>query len=525
MTILKTYLRNSSEASQHSIAMEVAKSHFSYGYLYDFSRRFSKALRLKGVLHKSKIAIWLPKTAESYISIFGALENNSLYIPIDISSPAARVNYILSSSNAEVLVCRISDLRQYFPEVLNDSIKLVILVNNDVQRPELESYRSERYIWWDDLQSCDHDGQYDKCEEVQEEDSAYILYTSGSTGVPKGVVVSHRAASCFIEWAAETVGLNCEDRVSNHASLSFDLSIFDIFATVSVGARILPLPALPIATGYPFSKFIAERRVTIWYSVPTLLVRISESQEKRPLDISCLHTVIFAGEVFHKAELHRFHSIHTDVNLYNWYGPTETNVCIFHKITSLDLDNCDPIPIGQPCPYSKVKIVKGLDEAAGELLVSGLSLMSGYWVDDGLDRKNFIVGLEDEEIYYATGDLVKIEGGNLQYCGRKDNQIKRHGYRIELGEIEYSVLQVENVSEAVSIYLDGEIIVYVVLHPLMPSINNGELMQRLMANIPIYMKPNRLKIVESLPRNERGKVDKIKLAEEYRNTIKTQNLL
>ena len=254
--------------------------------------------------------------------------------------------------------------------------------------------------------------------------------------------------------------------------------------------------------------------------MPTILVRISESQKRRPLDISCLHTVVFAGEVFHKSDFLRFYNTLPNITLYNWYGPTETNVCTFHKVTPLDIDSNNPIPIGRPCPYSKVKIVRGLDDTVGELLVSGLSLMSGYWVDNDLDNEKFILGLDDEEIYYATGDLVKVEDGNLQYCGRKDSQIKRHGYRIELGEIENCALQIENVSDTASIYLNNEIILYVVLNSLSSSVDDAYLIQKLMASIPPYMKPDKLRIVRALQRNERGKIDKLKLMKEHQNITK-----
>ena len=515
MNNLKNYLKKSRVTYPEKEALKVGGKSFTYKDLHHLAGQFARGLDALQIAPGSKIAFWLPKSAEAYISIFGSAEHSSVFIPIDIAAPASRVNYILNDSGADILICRTSDYRKLL-EAKRHSVTLVILVG---EGGEYAVYPACRHLHWFDLiavetQTC----SVPKCL-FDEESIAYIFYTSGSTGFPKGAAISHRAACTFIDWAVDCTDLTSADRVANQASLSFDLSTFDLFATVSAGAALIAIPDWPISSGYPFARFIQEQGISVWYSVPTVLNRIAESQRKSPFNLGCLRVVIFAGEAFAKNDLVDFQRYVTGARLYNWYGATEINSCISHLVTPENLASNQPLPIGLPCPFARIKLVYDSDSPVAELFVAGESLMSGYIKNGKIRKDGFVRGLDEDDLYYATGDLVRQENGLLIYHSRRDHMIKRNGYRIELGEIENNLLSHSGVEEVACVYVGKAIVIFVAPYVSCLNLLESKLRLKLAEALPTYMRPDKIFILDKLPKSVRGKVDRRALKAMYLDRI------
>ncbi|MEZ4664707.1 MAG: AMP-binding protein [Caldilineaceae bacterium] len=358
-----------------------------------------------------------------------------------------------------------------------------------------------------------------------ETDLAYILYTSGSTGNPKGVMISHRAALTFVDWACATFNVQPSDRVSNHAPFHFDLSTFDLFATIKAGGTVVLVPASLSVFPRNLADFIAQQEISIWYSVPSALTRLVLYGQLERHAFPKLRTVLFAGEVFPVKYLRQLMELIPHAGYHNLYGPTETNVCTWYTVPPLEPDRVEPISIGRACANSETIVLNEQDEIitagqVGELCVRGPGLMRGYW---GLPERTacsltpYVVyeHLGPEPIY-RTGDLVREEAdGNYTYLGRRDNQIKSRGYRIELGEIETVLYSHPDVVEAAVIPVpDDEIgnqIQAFIVTSDGASLTANAVAAFCAKHLPKYMAPHVVEFCSALPKTSTGKVDKTQL--------------
>jgi len=361
---------------------------------------------------------------------------------------------------------------------------------------------------------------------VVEDDLAYLMFTSGTTGRPKGVMVQHRAAMNFVWWAAHFFNLTPADRMSNHSSLSFDLSVLDLFAPLIVGATICPLRTFGERT--LASRTIKSRGITVWFSVPSVITHLRRMKQlSRAAMGDSLRLALFCGEALSSDNAAAWIDAMPEVPIFNLYGPTEAAIaCTWHRVTSKDVGN--RIPIGQPCPNVTLSVIDLDTEetvpagSSGRLMIGGSQLSPGYWRRLDLTEAVFRPDprkLETSARYYETGDLAYQDANGIFYClGRSDTQIKYMGYRIELSEIEHTISTHPDAIEAAVVLVDAEepfIAAAVVWHG--ESSLASSLREHCAATLPSYMIPAQFQASNTLPKNVNGKIDRNAIRQSFKS--------
>ena len=486
------------------------------------SNRLAHLLIAEGVRKGDRVGLFLPKSVATVTGIFAILKAGAAYVPIDPMAPPRRVAFIVRDCGIRCLLTRSSRLAT-LEGVLGESSPLDFAVLMEDGRDRVDgTSRVARIVPGTAAASCSPELPGNSAIDT---DLAYILYTSGSTGEPKGVMISHLNALTFVNWASQAFRIEPGDRLSNHAPFHFDLSIFDLFAAVKAGASVHIIPEDIAFFGGSLLKFVETNRITVWYSVPSalvLLVQHGQLASERP---SHLRLVLFAGEVFPTRYLRLLMEAWANCEFYNLYGPTETNVCTYYHVQTPPQGSA-PIPIGRACENTDVFAVTDGFEVArpgevGELVVRGSSVMKGYW---GLPEKTrqVVVDRTDAsghpEQIYRTGDLVTLQDGFYQFLGRRDHMIKSRGYRIELGEIEAALYSHRSVLDAVALAIPDPAIghrlhaIVVCADPV--GVTAAELARHCAERMPKYMVPGVIEFRDGLPKTSTGKIDRQRLSEE-----------
>ncbi len=461
----------------------------TYGELDALVNRIGHALLERGVRRGDRVGVWLDKSVKAIASMQAALRVGAAFVPLDPQSPPARVARIVKDCGIGVAVA--------------DRKRSALLAELGVASIVTELAQG---VSWPELASFD-DGRLERSD-VSSDDLAYVLYTSGSTGAPKGVCMTHANGRAFVDWATREVGLSPEDRLANHAALHFDLSTFDVFGAFAVGAAVCVVPEAMAYLPDKLVRFCAEEQITVWYSVPTALVLMVDRGAMSARELPSLRAILFAGEVYPQKELRRLREAFPDAALYNLYGPTETNVCTFHRLArgSGTSELTAPLPIGRAASGDEVWAVKADGTRCavgeeGELWVSGPSVMHGYWGKDPLTGP------------YRTGDIVRIvedEPPVFTFVGRTDRLVKANGYRIELGDVEAALLEHGAVRE-VAVVVRGtgnlaRLVAYVVAASD-PAPSLLGLKKHSAERLPRYMILDELIVLPTLPRTPNGKID------------------
>jgi amino acid adenylation domain-containing protein len=466
----------------------------SYGQLLESSRRIATLLARHGAWPGRCVAFCFRKAPEALAVLFGLIRTGAAYVPLDPSWPRERMEVICREADIDLWVGNV-------PPGFAACGQVILAAPNPAPAIPLEA-----------ANEC-APARGDPAEPAR--GVANVLYTSGSTGRPKGIEITTRSLLHFGRWAAEYFGLHAGDRVANHAPYTFDLSTLDIFAAVHAGATMCPVPEEVKMLPYQAAKFLAEQRITVWYSVPFALVLMLDKLGAH--DTSHLRHVIFAGEVMPKPALRALAAALPRAAFTNLYGPTETNVCTFHRVEAADLPGDEPLPIGRPIDATRTWILDEegrprSDGGPGELLVAGPTVTTGYLGDPALTARRLVPAPDGDGLAYRTGDLVsRRSDGVLLFHGRNDRLLKCRGHRIEAGEIETVLCRHPGVREAA---------VFLVSHPqlgdrLVVAVagdpNNRPAAAELIAHcrqaLPPYMIPDAWHFFAALPRTDRGKVD------------------
>ena len=352
--------------------------------------------------------------------------------------------------------------------------------------------------------------------QAETDDLAFILYTSGSTGKPKGVQLTHGNAVSFVVWCAETFALTSSDRFSSHAPFHFDLSVFDIFSSVKHGGTLLIIGEEVGKQPYELAQLIADHKITVWYSAPSILSLVAQFGQLDTRDYSALRLVLFAGEVFPINHLKLLTAYWPHSQYFNLYGPTETNVCTYYQVQMpIPAEQMEPVPIGKVCSHLEGIVLQAdgteaSEGAEGELCICGPAVTRGYWNLPEQSQRCFVEVRGKK--YYRTGDIVREEaGGNLRYLGRKDRMIKKRGFRVELGEIEVCLYRHPGIREAAVVALaDDSVGMRVHAHIVSKEgkpLSLIDMKTFCSEHIPIYMIPDRFSFHSSLPKTSTDKID------------------
>jgi amino acid adenylation domain-containing protein len=507
---LSDLLERTARESPEKIAVTVPGGRsVTYAELSTLSDRVRDRLVFMGVRRGDRVGLRLHKSIDAVATIFGVLKAGAAYVPVDAESPAARAAYILNDCDVKVVVSE-RDLESQLVEALESAGASPRLLTLD---PHASQPMQELL---DGLQQSEPAASVASIS-TNAEDIAYILYTSGSTGNPKGVVLSHGNALSFIDWCSETFAPRAEDIFSSHAPFHFDLSILDIYVPLKHAATLVLIGEALGKEPLKLAATIAAERISVWYSTPSILSLLANYGKLAKHDYGSLRMVFFAGEVFPIPQYCALHAIWNGPRYFNLYGPTETNVCTWYEVTSdADLDRMTTFPIGKICPPNRGMVVTERGDRVavgepGELLVSGPNVMCGYW---NLPEQNARAFFTDEkgDRWYRTGDIVCEEPDvGYRYVGRRDRMVKRRGYRVELGEIEAALLRHPEIREAAVVAVpDSESGVRVrafVVCQKDRTLTKIALKTYSAQALPPYMIPDLFEIATALPRTSTDKID------------------
>ncbi|TDD84667.1 D-alanine--poly(phosphoribitol) ligase [Actinomadura rubrisoli] len=487
----------------------------SYGELAGTVGRMAARLLERGAVPGDRIAIWMDKGPRYAEAILASLHAGCAYVPIDGGQPAGRVQAILADARPILLFTDRRHLALLSGAETSAPLRAIVVADG----PPAPGTPAPVLAWSDLLETGPPEDAAPPEPEIGPSDLAAILYTSGSTGTPKGVKISHRNLMAFVGWACRELDVGAADVFANHASFNFDLSTFDLFVGLSVGAAVWIVEDGHARDVGALAEGIREHGVTVWYSVPSILTLLTASGALTPETVRDLRYVLFAGEVYPKPRLRELSAqLGGATVLYNLYGPTETNVCTYHRVGPDDLARDEPLPIGLPVGDARLLVVddegRPLDgpDPFGELVVEGDCVTPGYW-----GRESEPLAEQHRRHRHPTGDLVSLTDGLLVYRGRKDRMVKLSGYRIELGEIEAAVLRHPAVAEAAVLVAgegaDARLALYYTVRAGADAPGLLGIKRHCARHLPKYMIPQLATRMDALPRNSNGKVDLRRLRE------------
>ena len=522
VTRLQDYVTRQSDRRPDATALVDGDQAVTYQTLERRSNQMARLLLEGGCEPGDRVGLLLPKSSDAIIAMLGVLKAGGLYVPVDPESPTARIEKILTAAE-----CRYVFAGKSATSLLNNMMRTMAAE----ARPGL--------VWMDETPT---DGgitpRFGKADAAALNDEplpaalqpkggpAHLLFTSGSTGAPKGVIVTHANVVAFVDWARGYFDMNESDRVSCHSPLHFDLSTFDLYGAFAVGAEVHLVP--PKLNLFPkgLIGFMRERRLTQWFSVPSVLTYLARFDAVGEGDFPEMKRLLWCGEVFPTPSLIYWMQKLPHVTFTNLYGPTEATIASsYYTVPVLPSDPNESVPIGEACGGEEMLILgddlnplpKG---KTGDIYIAGAGVTDGYWRDKAKTKAAFRPRSdradESDDRMYRTGDLGYLgDDDQIHFVGRADSQIKSRGHRIELGEIETALNSLPEIGQVAVVAIKVEFGSYNICCAFAPAGNHDptpqEIKPRLAALVPRYMLPVSWKKMITMPRNANGKVDRVTL--------------
>ena len=450
-----------------AVALVENDRELSYGALLARAQSVAAGLQALGVQPGQPVAVYMDRGIDAVIALFGALLAGACYVPLDLKNPAPRLAFIIDDARVQAVLGL-----GLAPATLNPRLWLDITICSD-HTPEPVDTSAKSL--------------------------AAILYTSGSTGLPRGVALSHRAIASFALWATDLLALTPADRIASSAPFFFDLSTFDLYAVLGSGGSLHFVPSKLNLAPARLSIWLQEQVISGWYTVPSLLAFLAYKGNLTQTPLPSLRFLIFAGEVFPSPALINLSSSLPGTALYNFFGPTETNVCCYWPVKRERLTAEENIPIGQPAAGCELHV----HSETGELWVRGPTLASGYW------HQGLMQCFLNEDDWYPTGDRVSLMDGEYRFHGRLGRMLKCSGYRIEPAEIEAAVNLLDGVRACAVVGIDDPVVGQrpALALVLASRASSAEIRKALLRLLPSYMQPSRCIVLEDLPYLPNGKLD------------------
>jgi amino acid adenylation domain-containing protein len=465
-----------------NIAIVAGDVQMSYSELNERSNRLAHYLRINYAIQPDdRISILLGRDERMIIAILAILKSGAAYVPVDPEYPEERINYIREDSNCKLLVDT-----EFLEKFRNEEEKYSALNLEKINKPS---------------------------------DLAYVIYTSGTTGNPKGVMIEHRNVVRLFKTDQPLFDFSVNDVWTMFHSYCFDFSVWEMYGAVLYGGKLVIVPVDTAKDPVAFHRLIADHNVTVVNQTPSAFYNLQDAAISNDLQLSVRY-VIFGGEALSPGKINKWNEKYPETKLINMYGITETTVHVTYKeITNIEIGNKKSnigIPISTLCCYvldANKKIVPAGVE--GELYVGGAGLARGYLNRPELTAERFVDNpYKPGERLYRSGDNVKISlNGEMEYIGRKDQQVKVRGYRIELGEIENALLSDLRIDTAIVLTIAGaetenNLVAYIVSSA---KLNITELRMHLTEKLPLYMIPDHFIQLDAVPLTPNGKIDRKKL--------------
>ena len=496
------FLENDAKRFPDKAAFVDSEETLTYSEALDLSKRIGSYIGKTG-FHNKPVAVYLDKNVRSLVAMFGAVYSGNFYVMIDSEMPLDRIERIFATLKPSV--------------ILTDNARL----------DGAKTLGVEHVFTVEDAQEAEIDDAYLAAvrERQIDTDPLYALYTSGSTGMPKGAVLTHRNVIAYSEWTVQTFGFNEETVFGNQTPFYFSMSVTDIYSTLRAGSTLVVIPKSYFSFPMMLVEYLNKNKINTIYWVPSALSIVANLKLFDLAKPEYLKMVLFAGEVMPTKQLNYWiNSLDSDILYANLCGPTETtDICTYYVVDRAFSDD-EPLPIGVHCNNCDVFILKddgteaGVDEE-GELYVRGSFLAQGYYNNPEKTAEAFVqnpLNTAYPEKVYKTGDLVKMnERGEIIYLCRKDYQIKHMGYRIELGEIETAASACSGMQECVCVFDDDEDKIILVYSAKKTS--EEQIMEELAKKLTSYLMPNRLVKMRTLPHNQNGKIDRKAIKAEVTN--------